>query len=274
MTTVTITRRNVIDVFAGITRADVASFDIATAKALWADVGGATSPSANFLTQPNGSAKSRKSVLPEYMLYLAPHKLASGVNLCKWSTAGCRSTCLFTAGRGGSPTVYNGRMARTVLMLNHPTAFLALVFNDLRKANAKGAAWVRLNGTSDIPWERLFDGEWVAEFPNLQFADYTKATAAQRPQPTVAYKLTRSVWAGTHSTSDIAALLANGERVSMIVADPSAIVHPNAVVADKTDEWLLRADGVLGMLAPKGKLRYSPDNYYANSDALAALRNI
>jgi hypothetical protein len=256
--------RNILDLFKGITIEQVEAYPYEDAIAAWQKVGGPLS-NRNFLTQPDGSAKSRKSVIPEYMLYMLPHKLAGQSNLCKWSVKGCRDNCLVTAGRGMSPVVWKGRLARTLLMFANPVAFLKLISKGLDSVEKKGG-WVRLNGTSDIPWEHIMGGALIKD-RKIIFADYTKASIAQRPDPEMDnYRLSRSVWPGKHDAESIADLLKAGERVSMVVADPYAFEGIEGVaMADKTDEWIMGKVSALGLLGPKGKLLKDPDNYYTNS---------
>lgn len=110
------------------------------------------------------------------ILYLAPHK-QSGFNTCPMASKGCASACLFTAGRAAMASFINeARTQKTLNFFNNRASFL----NDLRlsikrlirlaeKRGLKPA--VRLNGTSDIEWERFGIFE---EFPSVQFYDYTK----------------------------------------------------------------------------------------------------
>lgn len=243
---------------------------------IWAFLGG---PTQNrwLLSEPGASAKSRKSVVPEYMLYLMPHKLSGTVNMCPWSTPGCRKTCLVSAGRGAQPNVTQGRQVRTELLMNHPDAFFVILDDNLRVVRKRGGGWVRLNGTSDIPWEVVPSMVALMEkYPDIQFADYTKATVDQRPSPAISnYQLARSVWPHRDDAFDIRDLLLAGERVSMVVDDPSKVKDlPHVVMADDTDEWLMGNGPALGLLKPKGKLRYAEDQFYSWRAAELAIRSL
>lgn len=110
------------------------------------------------------------------ILYLAPHK-QSGINTCPMASKGCASACLFTAGHAAiRPFINESRIQKTLNFFNNRDSFL----NDLRlsierinrlakKQGLKPA--IRLNGTSDIQWERF---GIFAEFPSVTFYDYTK----------------------------------------------------------------------------------------------------
>lgn len=157
------------------------------------------------------------------VLYLAPYRL-SGVNVCPTAEdAGCWRTCLNVAGRGGIPSAHGGyiglnsgphlvpdnsiqraRIARTRLYLDSPTEFFnqlyAEIFAFVRRAERKGLTpCVRLNGTSDIPFERrgwAGHANMMQAFPHVQFYDYTKLPArASWGHMPVNYRLSLS-WSG------------------------------------------------------------------------------
>jgi hypothetical protein len=117
------------------------------------------------------------------ILYLAPALTSGIVNVCPKATAGCKASCLFTAGRGVYHNVQAARVRKTLLFIQNRQEFLLQLVDDLtkfinkcNKLDVKPA--VRLNGTSDIAWENIsppFSRLNVLElFPNIQFYDYTK----------------------------------------------------------------------------------------------------
>jgi len=144
------------------------------------------------LTADGYNPKTKKGRARGYataILHLAPHKL-SGANLCPDASAGCIAGCLNLAGHGGINldalglnAVQRARIARSVAMRKNRFAFKAILVRaieaHIRRAIRKGLIpVVRLNGTSDVPWEhyRLNDGRTVFEtFPTIQFYDYTKS---------------------------------------------------------------------------------------------------
>lgn len=148
------------------------------------------------------TVKGQKSGFMTAVLYLAPFK-ASGINVCPMAElAGCWKGCLNTAGRGGiskgsvtmstpagdlpDNTIQRARIARTQLWANDRDSFWIQLRKEItafvKKANRKGLTpVVRLNGTSDIQWERFtpYYPSGVAHtifemFPDVQFYDYTK----------------------------------------------------------------------------------------------------
>lgn len=117
------------------------------------------------------------------ILYLVPSDGSGLGNLCPNASAGCRASCLYSAGRGVMRPVIEGRMRKTRLFFEVGAArFVDMLAEDIarlvRRAERKRMVpVVRLNGTSDLPWERLrgTDGRTVMErFPSVQFYDYTK----------------------------------------------------------------------------------------------------
>ena len=123
------------------------------------------------------------------ILYLAPHSIA-GRNVCAFASLGCIAACLYKAGRGMFNSVQRARIAKTELFHRNPRAFVEMLAIDIaalaRKAERMGmTAAVRLNGTSDLPWENLKGDlglSLMERFPDIQFYDYTK-----NPSRAIAY---------------------------------------------------------------------------------------
>jgi hypothetical protein len=127
-----------------------------------------------------------------YILHLAPASL-SGYNTCPKATEGCKAACLNTAGRGGmfkkgetTNTIQQARIRKTKQFYENRDGFMADLVKDIELAikQSKRLNLVpvfRLNGTSDIAWEKYsavrgnieFDNIFMA-FPEVQFYDYTK----------------------------------------------------------------------------------------------------
>ena len=89
---------------------------------------------------------------------------------------GCRAACLSTAGRGKFSNVKEARLRKTKLFFEDRATFLKQLEQDIALfakycEQNKIKAYVRLNGTSDISWEKYGIFE---KFPQVQFYDYTK----------------------------------------------------------------------------------------------------
>ena len=150
----------------------------------------------------DANAKTIKGQAKGYMtavLYLAPFKSA-GINVCPMAElAGCWRGCLNTAGRGGiskgsvkfapygielpDNAIQNCRIKRTRFYAEDRDGFMAQLHKEItafiKKAERKDLTpVVRLNGTSDIQWERghpvADQADIFAAFPDLTFYDYTK----------------------------------------------------------------------------------------------------
>lgn len=110
------------------------------------------------------------------ILYLAPDRLSGLFNACPNASDGCRQTCLYSAGRGAFNSVQKARIAKTVHYVKNRESFLSTLTDNvatvIRKAKAKKMhPVIRLNGTSDIGWERY---SVIQAFKTTRFYDYTK----------------------------------------------------------------------------------------------------
>lgn len=141
-----------------------------------------------LLTTEN--AKTTKGESLGYLtaiLYLAPSNL-SGRNVCSHASEGCIQACLFSAGMGAFANVQDARIAKTRAFFADPKQFVEDLAKDIeaaqRKAQREGLELcVRLNGTSDLPWENLGGQAGVClmrRFPGVRFYDYTKNPARIR----------------------------------------------------------------------------------------------
>jgi hypothetical protein len=287
--------------FTGVTYDDVLSIDPNESKRVWAALGGPKSASAKLLTAPSGNSKSSKSQAPEYMLHLLPHRqvmqlqgpfiadakagLASlglclnldvKVNVCPWSCAGCRKHCLVSAGRGAFHAVIKGRLMKTMLATYFPAHFLALLRHELNLiAKHKPNAWVRPNGTSDIPVEMIQPTRMIMKESGLRYGDYTKASPLQRPDVIdMNYTLARSAWPGRQTADEAVDLWRAGHNVSIVVDEFEPLADiPGVVSADATDEWIFEPYPTLGVLKAKGSLRKDPTQVYQFKEILDAVSN-
>lgn len=119
--------------------------------------------------------KGRKQGYRTLVLYLAPASL-SGRNVCPGSTPGCRRACLNTCGRGQMGKVQASRLRKTVEYFESRDFFMAKLLADIAVFQAScmdtgHSPTVRLNGTSDLPWEK---SGIIEKFEDIQFYDYTK----------------------------------------------------------------------------------------------------
>jgi hypothetical protein len=143
------------------------------------------------LTPPDSQAKAAKSMkvgVYTGILHLAPGNL-SGKEHCQWRTPGCTAACLgvSTSRVQNFPNIQMARIRKTQEMDSDREAFTARLATDIetlvRNASREGKRpAVRLNGTSDDPWEAFpvtLDGvryrNLMEAFPQVEFYDYTKS---------------------------------------------------------------------------------------------------
>lgn len=229
------------------------------------------------LSPESSNAKLSKNALTNSgfqtsILYLAPSTEADGqTDLCPYASPGCRSSCLFTAGRGAYQNVHSARVAKTLRFLNEQASFLSDLVLDLgylvRKQNKTGVKQaVRLNGTSDLSWESVqvvragvvYAGLPQA-FPELQFYDYTKS-------PVRAAQSLKAGWPSnyqlTFSRSEVNGVLAarlarQGVNVAVVFQDSLPDTWEGRPVIDGTshDQRFLDPRGVIVGLLAKGRAK-------------------
>lgn len=177
-----------------------------------------------LLSEENAKTKKRKDelgVLP-FILNLAPGDL-SGYETCP-ARGRCGDLCLNWSGHARFDTAQRARVNRTLDFFQDRPWFMGTLVRDLAEAERRGIAAeritaVRLNGTSDIVWERVpctRNGvsypNVMAAFPEVTFYDYTKLPGRRNLPPN--YLLTFSLDEG----NDRIALrqLATGRNVAVV----------------------------------------------------------
>ena len=125
--------------------------------------------------------KSGKFKYLSEILHLAPSNIG-GVNICANASPVCIDLCLNTSGRGQMNVVQKSRLNKKYYFLADRQKFLKHLDREIKlsyeRAKRKKLKYtVRLNGTSDLPFERykLENGLNLMENnPDVQFIDYTK----------------------------------------------------------------------------------------------------
>jgi len=201
-----------------------------------------------------------------YILHLAPYNL-SGHNVCAKATPGCIASCLNTAGRGGmfkrgenTNTIQKARIRKTKYFYEDRAGFMLDLAYDIQKAIAQAkkhgkTAVFRLNGTSDLAWEKyevpVFCTRNIFElFPDVQFYDYTKILG-RKVAGINNYHLTFS--RAENNDADVDAALASGMNVAAVYSR----IPEGMYSADDTDLRFL--DPSVGMMALKAKGRAKKD---------------
>jgi len=198
-----------------------------------------------------------------FILHLAPADL-SGRETCPKRTAGCTSACLNTAGRGGmfkrgenTNIIQKARVRKTKYFFEDRDQFMKDLYQDIVKAkkfaDKQGLIPVfRLNGTSDLSWEKYEVGTTGMNifqlFPTVQFYDYTKVLGRKISQyPN--YHLTFSKADG--NDADVARALEQGLSVVAVYDE----IPEGVPSADETDLRFLDPKGVMLGLKAKGRAK-------------------
>lgn len=209
------------------------------------------------LLNVNSNAKTIKNLKKGYLtgiLYLAPSK-----TLCPACSEGCRKSCLFSSGRGQTPSVYKPRQRKTRMFLERPDVFKEYLKSDIqmlcaiaKDKNLKPS--VRINGTSDIDVCRDLK-EVLEAFPDVQFYDYTKRIDVLFKERPDNYYL---CFSRSENTSEdfIVDLLTRGINVAIVFDEvPKEWKGVPVIDGDETDLRFLDPKGVIVGLKAKGKAK-------------------
>jgi len=231
----------------------------------------------NLLTVGNPKVlKGMKQGYMTYILHLAPASL-SGYNTCPKATTGCKSACLNTAGRGGmfkkgetTNTIQNARIRKTKMFFEYRAEFMASLVKDIELAIKQSIKKdlipvFRLNGTSDLSWEKyevirngviyrnIFDA-----FSEYQFYDYTKILG-RKVVAISNYDLTFSAADG--NDVDVYRAIAEGYNIATVFGVkkteplPQSYFGREVINGDESDLRFLDAKNVIVGLYAKGKAK-------------------
>lgn len=193
-----------------------------------------------------------------YILYLAPHTMNSkGINLCSHATEGCKASCLFSSGNAMFPKVIESRIRKSNLFVENRDEFFSLLVADLINikkfhSNELDKVAIRLNGTSDIPFEKykIVDDKNIFElFENLQFYDYTKNPIRMRKDLPSNYHLTFS-YSEKVDKDILNNILSSGKNVAVVFDKklPSEWMGSKVVDGDVDDVRFKNVGGFRGLI--------------------------
>lgn len=216
---------------------------------------------------PKTVKTNRKGKFLTAIMFLKP-----GVT-CPFATPGCRRGCLHKAGNPAyMPGKEKARHNRYALLRNHPKLFYALLIHELERFFRKCRKYdvtpcVRLNGTSDIPWERV--APWLlAHYSDVQFYDYTKEFGRLGCTP-ANYDLTFS--RSECNDFECGMAVARGFRIAVVMRrgknDPNPDTWNGYAVndADTDDLTFMRPDPIQGLYA-KGPAIKDTTGFVAETD--------
>ena len=183
--------------------------------------------------------------------------------------AKCKAPCLDEAGRGAMDFVQLARLAKTDWYFNSRETFMLelidSVFALVRKAIREDLTpLVRLNGTSDILWEKIpvtYQGitysSIMALFPEVQFYDYTKVVNRTVPAN---YDLTFSYSGAVEFQKYVDLAIAAKMRIAVVfrtVADiPKSFLGLKVIPGDNSDIRHVEPKNKIVALYAKGPARY------------------
>lgn len=175
-------------------------------------------------------AKNTKLGWGTAVLHLAPANM-SGFQVCSKRSPGCEAACLhFAGGDHLMPLKNRSRIAKTRFFFARRAEFMAQLLKEIkahvRKMERLGLKpAVRLNATSDIPWERVRCGDHpniMSALPDVLFYDYTALP-------------NRSVPANYHLTFSLKETNEGDSRIALGMGMNLAVVFPTAELP--TEFW-------------------------------------
>jgi hypothetical protein len=196
------------------------------------------------------------------ILYLAPASVSGVVNVCPHASPACRAACLYSAGRGAFTSVQKARIAKTKLFVSDKHAFVETLKANVSKLVAnclktKAVPTVRLNGTSDINWERY---SVIQAFNEVQFYDYTKNYFRMNLFLDGKLPSNYSLTFSRSETNETQCLdvLSRGGNVAVVFRSKVLPTHWNGftvINGDENDLRFLDPKGVVVGLTAKGKAK-------------------
>lgn len=237
--------------------------------------------SNNLLSTNNAKTiKGEKLGYTTYIMYLSPFTQNSkGINLCSHASKGCAKACLFSSGAARFDRVQKGKIDKTEWFLDNRMEFLTkldkeitVIKNKAKHQTSENIPVIRLNGTSDIAWEKfkIRDGKNIFELhPTVQFYDYTKNYIRIEKVLPTNYHLTFSMSEDNKDKS--LELLKKGFNVAMVFGVkkvtelPSEYLGFKVVNGDESDLRFLDEKNVIvglkyKLLTGKGTAGVNKDN--------------
>jgi hypothetical protein len=224
-----------------------------------------------YLSIGNNAKTVKSDKGGEYLtaiMYLAPADTVPGINVCPMAElAGCKTACLYSAGRGAFNNVQQARIRKTIAFRDNPVAFVDQLKLDIIKAQKKADKLgvklaVRLNGTSDIAFENVPGGDGLTlmhAFPDVQFYDYTKLPGRKVPSN---YHLTVSYSeASLHYAAKALKTVKNIAVVFRTSDLPAMFAGRKVVNGDRDDLRFLDPRNVIVGLYAKGKAKHDQSGF-------------
>lgn len=211
--------------------------------------------------------KGEKLGVKTFILHLAPSDL-SGYQVCPKASLGCKLACLNTAGMGVFGNVQMARIEKTKFFFQDRISFMNQLVKEIKSGikKAKKENMIpafRLNGTSDLPWEKfrvIIDGieyrNIMEAFPEIQFYDYTAIVGRTVPEN---YHLTFSK--KESNKTDVIQAIKDGLNVTVVFdikkteSLPETYLGLKVIDGDESDVRFFDEQNVIVGLKLKGNNR-------------------
>lgn len=214
--------------------------------------------------------KGEKFGVRTFIMYLAAHvqagiRDAAGklVNICKFATKDCSGGCLGKGGMGTFDSTKIARANKTKFFYYDRPVFNTQLHNQITKEKARAQAdgkqfAIRLNGTSDVLWEKeTISGKNLMELhPDVQFYDYTKYPATSRQNLPDNYHMTYSYTGLPGSDAFSRTWADRGVNTAVVFGNgmPAEFLGRPVIDGDVTDLRFQDPQGVIVGLHAKGPL--------------------
>ena len=220
------------------------------------------------------------------VLYMMPARASGGASACPFASKGCEAACLAEGtGRMSMHASQTARRRRHASFLADRDRFLTDLAHEIdrheRAALKQGKVpAIRLNGTTDLLWERFPVNFWptpvtggryanlMEAFPGVQFYDYTKvplkARTARGPLPSnyhLTYSLSERPDADAHAAEyiragfSVAAVLRIGKGEAPATWNLPGYGPLPVIDGDVTDCRFMDAPGSIVALYAKGRAK-------------------
>ena len=235
------------------------------------------------LLSVGNDAKTIKGNGDEYMtaiLYMKSYKtfieeLGKTVNPCAFAEqASCHEGCLVSAGRGKMHNVQSARERKLIQFYTNRTQFMADLQDDIDKFTKRclkngQQPCVRLNGTTDIMWEKF---GIIQDNPLVQFYDYTKIYTRVYKELPSNYHLTLSY---SEANMDYAKNIAKacrdtGTNMAVVFTEvnpQSSYMGMEVIDGDRDDLRFKDKKGVIIGLKAKGDARHDTSGFVIGNAA-------
>lgn len=217
-------------------------------------------PTKLLTTQSYKTMKGMKKGITTYISYIAPYtQNTKGINLCSHASVGCAKACLFNSGNARYNSIQVGRINKANYFIENRKVFMSQLYAEIlsivkkhknldadAKYNKKGEVSyykkfaIRLNGTTDIPFEKFKfeDGKNIFEkFPDVQFYDYTKNLMRLKRVKDMKLKNVHLTFSRSETNdADCKKAIEMGYNVAVIFSKlPKQYMGLNVINGDETD---------------------------------------